>query len=98
MREPNQVQSRLRAPSLSPSIKEALTGVSTLYLILFMTHFAMTVSSPTKAVVESIAFSARPGTKDFLDQYRADIGARSIAEALRQMIDEKAVEYERTNW
>ena len=63
-----------------------------------MTHFAMTVSSPTKAVAETIAFSARPGTKDFLEQYRADIGARSIADALRQMIDEKAIAYERSNW
>ncbi len=54
---------------------------------------------PGKLVVETIAFSARPGTKEFLNQYRADIGARSISEVMRTLIDEKALDYEKCmNW
>ena len=76
-----------------------------------ISRFAMTSSSletPQKtpqswtqkaaAKAENIAFSARPGTKQFLDQYRADTGARSISEVLRALIHEKAVEYELANW
>jgi len=51
----------------------------------------------TATKAENIAFSARPGTKKFLDQYRADSGARSISEVLRAFIHEKAVAYELAN-
>ena len=58
----------------------------------------MTTTILEKHEVENIGFLARPGTKQFLDQYRADIGARSISDALRSMIQEKANEYEKANW
>ena len=56
-----------------------------------------TWAQETATKAENIAFSARPGTKKFLDQYRAEIGARSISEVLRAFIHEKAVEYELAN-
>lgn len=63
-----------------------------------MTNFAMTTSSLEKPSVETIGFTARPGTKEFLEQYRADTGQRSISDVLRSLIAEKALEYERANW
>ena len=64
-----------------------------------MTSSTLQTTQEIPAKAETIAFSARPGTKQFLDQYRADTGARSIAEVLRALVDEKAVEYEKAqNW